>query len=271
MPDSTGRMLIVDDNRLNRMMLERALAQQGYAVATAENGRKALEILSAEPFDVVLLDILMPELDGYETLARIKQHPVLRHLPVIMISAVDEMDSVVRCIEMGATDYLPKPFNPALLRARINTSLAEKRLRDLEREYLEQVGYVADAAAAVEKATFDPDSLDRVAARGDALGQLARVFRRMAREVHLREQRLKQQLQQLHADMEEMRKALAEPLSVYLPMDRRQALVRGETLPDRATGAALTADISGFTPLASALAQELGLQRGAEELTRLLN
>ena len=271
MPDSIGRMLIVDDSRMNRMMLERALKQQGYAVATAENGRQALEILGAEPFDVVLLDILMPELDGYETLARIKQDPVLRHLPVIMISAVDEMDSVVRCIEMGATDYLPKPFNPALLRARINTSLAEKRLRDLEREYLEQVGYVADAAAAVERATFDPDSLDRVAARGDALGQLARVFQRMAREVHLREQRLKQQLQQLHADVEEMRKALTEPLSVYLPMDRRQALVRGETLPDRTTGTALSADISGFTPLTAALAQEMGRQRGAEELTRLLN
>jgi len=271
MPDSSGRILVVDDNRINRMMLDRALAQQGFAVATAENGRQALEMLAGQPFDVVLLDILMPELDGYEALARIKQDGTLRHIPVIMISAVDEMDSVVRCIEMGATDYLPKPFNPALLRARLNTSLAAKRLRDLEREYLEQVGYVADAAAAVERATFDPDSLNQVAARSDALGQLARVFQRMAREVHLREQRLKQQLQQLHADMEDMRKAVVEPLSVYLPMDRRQALFRGETLPDRAAGSALFADISGFTPLTAALAQELGLQRGAEELTRLLN
>lgn len=271
MPDSRGRILVVDDNRLNRMMLERALVQQGYAVGTAEDGRQALDRLAAEPFDIVLLDILMPEMDGYETLAAIKGDDALRHIPVIMISAVEEMDSVVRCIEMGATDYLPKPFKPAVLRARINTSLAEKRLRDLEREYLEQVGYVADAAAAVEQAAFDPDSLDRVAARGDALGRLARVFQRMAREVHLREQRLRQQLQQLHADVEEMRKALTEPLSVYLPMDRRQAMFRGETLPDRAAGTALFADISGFTPLTSALAQELGLQRGAEELTRLLN
>ena len=271
MPESSGRMLVVDDNRMNRMMLERALVQEGYSVATAENGRQALEMLAAGPFDVVLLDILMPEMDGYETLGRIKQDEALHHIPVIMISAVEEMDSIVRCIEMGATDYLPKPFKPALLRARINTSLAEKRLRDLEREYLEQVGYVADAAAAVQAARFDPASLDRVAAREDALGQLARVFQHMAREVHLREQRLKQQLQQMHQDVEEMRKALVEPLAVYLPMDRRQALLRGESLPDSTAGAALFADISGFTPLTAALAQELGLRRGAEELTRLLN
>ncbi len=271
MSDSRGRLLVVDDNRINRMMLERALAQEGYSVATAENGRQALNLLGAEPFDVVLLDILMPELDGYETLERIKGSATLRHIPVIMISAVEEMDSVVRCIEMGATDYLPKPFNPALLRARINSSLAEKRLRDLEREYLEQVGYVADAAAAVRAARFDPASLDRVASRDDALGQLARVFQHMAREVHLREQRLKQQLEQMHQDVEEMRRAQAEPLYVYLPMDRRQALLRGESLPDRTTGTALFADISGFTPLTAALAEELGLQRGAEELTRLLN
>jgi CheY-like chemotaxis protein/class 3 adenylate cyclase/predicted metal-dependent HD superfamily phosphohydrolase len=262
MANNGGRMLVVDDNRINRMMLQRALAQEGYEVATAEHGRQALEMLGAQLFDVVLLDILMPEMDGYETLARIKADHALRHIPVIMISAVDEMDSVVRCIEMGATDYLPKPFNPALLRARINASLAEKRLRDLEREYLEQVGYVA---------SFDPDSLNRVAGRSDALGRLARVFQRMAREVYLREQRLNQQLQQLHLDIEEMRRAFVEPLCVYLPMDRRQALVCGQALPDRTSGAALFADISGFTPLTAALAHELGLLRGAEELTRLLN
>ena len=96
MPDSRGRILVVDDNRLNRMMLERALAQQGYAVGTAEDGRQALDRLAAEPFDIVLLDILMPEMDGYETLAAIKGDDALRHIPVIMISAVEEMDSVVR-------------------------------------------------------------------------------------------------------------------------------------------------------------------------------
>ncbi len=266
-----GHILVVDDNKINRMMLSRAVGKHGHRVTTAENGQQALELLRAEPFDVVLLDILMPEMDGYETLEQIKQDDDLRHTPVIMISAVEEMDSVVRCIEMGATDYLPKPFNPALLQARLNTSLAQKRLRDLELEYLEQVNRVVGAAQAVQAATFDPDSLNAVAARDDALGQLARVFQHMAREVYLREQRLKQHLQQVRLDMEEMKKALAEPISVYLPMDRRQALVHGHALPQRTSGAALFADISGFTPLTAALARELGLQRGAEELTRLLN
>lgn len=270
----TGQVLVVDDNVLNRKMLARAVEQQGHRVTTAKDGRQALALLrssEAGPFDVVLLDILMPEMDGYQVLEEVKGDAALHHIPVIMISALDEMESVIRCIETGATDYLPKPFNPALLQARLNASLAEKRLRDLELEYLEQVGRVTDAAAAVESAAFDPARLDGVAARDDALGQLARVFQRMAREVHLREQRLKQQLQQLHLDLEEMRRAFAEPTSVYVPMDRRQALARGETLPERTRGAALFADISGFSPLTAALAAELGLQRGAEELTRLLN
>ena len=143
MTTDRGHILIVDDNDLNRMVLARALAEQGHTTATAENGQQALQMLREGSFDVVLLDVLMPGMDGYATLAQIKQDSALRHLPVIMISAVDEMDSVIRCIEMGAADYLPKPFNAALLRARLNASLAEKRLRDLEREYLEQVGYVA--------------------------------------------------------------------------------------------------------------------------------
>ena len=102
----------------------------------------------------------MPELDGYETLSRIKDNESLRHVPVIMISGVDELESIVRCIEMGATDYLPKPFDAAILRARLNASLAEKRLRDLELEYLEQVGRVIAAAGAVEADEFDPASLE---------------------------------------------------------------------------------------------------------------
>ena len=274
MGSNRGHILVVDDSKINRMMLARAVEKQGHQVTTAQDGRQALALLSsaqAGPFDVILLDVLMPEMDGYQVLEQVKGDSALRHIPVIMISALDEMDSAIRCIEMGATDYLPKPFNPALLQARLDASLAEKRLRDLELEYLEQVNRVVGAAEAVEAATFDPDSLSGVAAREDALGQLARVFQRMAREVHLREQRLKQHLQQLHLDVEEMKRAITEPLYVYMPMDRRQTLVRGETLPDRTSGAALFADISGFTPLTAALAQELGPQRGAEELARLLN
>jgi class 3 adenylate cyclase/CheY-like chemotaxis protein len=134
-----GHILVVDDNEINRDMLQRRLERQGFSAVCAENGRRALALLHAEPFDLVLLDILMPEMNGYQVLESIKGDPSLRHLPVIMISALDELESVVRCIEIGAEDYLPKPFNPVLLRARIGASLEKKRLRDREVMYLRQI------------------------------------------------------------------------------------------------------------------------------------
>ena len=134
-----GRVLVVDDDPLNRMLLTRSLEQEGHRVDSAASGQEALEILREKPFDVVLLDIVMPELDGVSVLERLKRDPALQHVPVIMISAVDEIDTVVRCIEMGAEDYLPKPFNPVLLRARINAALAKKRLHEVERERVREV------------------------------------------------------------------------------------------------------------------------------------
>lgn len=134
-----GKLLVVDDNQANREILARRLQHQGHHVATAEDGVRALEMVAGEPFDLVLLDILMPGLDGYEVLARMKGDEALRHVPVIMISALDELESVVRCIEMGAEDYLPKPFNPVLLKARIGASLEKKRLRDQEIRLFEQL------------------------------------------------------------------------------------------------------------------------------------
>jgi CheY-like chemotaxis protein/class 3 adenylate cyclase/predicted metal-dependent HD superfamily phosphohydrolase len=267
----SGRLLVVDDNRLNRMMLAQHLRRQGHAVTLAQDGRQALALLRGQAFDLMLLDIVMPVMDGYGVLEEVHADPALRSVPVIVISALDEMESVVRCIAMGAADYLTKPFDPVLLRARIDACLENKRLRDLELEYLEQVAYVVDAAQAVEAARFDPASLDDVATRGDALGRLARVFQRMAREVYEREQRLRRQLEQLRLDMEEMRQAQHRSLACYLPADRQRALANGRSLPDRAKGAALFVDISGFTPLAAELARELGRQRGAEELTRTIN
>lgn len=133
-----GRILVVDDNRMNRIKLARYLEQQGLTVVMAENGREALQKLGEQPFDVVLLDIIMPEMDGFAVLAEIQKDNHLRDIPVIVISALDEMDSVVRCIEMGALDYLPKSVDPVLLQARLNTSLQRKKLRDLERSYLQQ-------------------------------------------------------------------------------------------------------------------------------------
>ena len=123
-------ILVVDDHPTNRLRLSMAVKQLGYGVATASNGREALERLRTDPCDLVLLDMLMPEMDGYEVLRCMQQSPELRRIPVIVISSVDEMDSVVTCIELGAEDYLPKAFDPVLLRARVNASLEKKRLRD---------------------------------------------------------------------------------------------------------------------------------------------
>lgn len=137
---TNGTALVVDDSAVNRRVLVRRLESLGLDVIEAENGREALDRLTdgSVAVDVVLLDVVMPELDGYQTLAALKADDRLRHLPVLIVSGVEEQDSVVRCIELGATDYLTKPINPSILAARINASLAAKRLHDLERESYER-------------------------------------------------------------------------------------------------------------------------------------
>jgi DNA-binding response OmpR family regulator/signal transduction histidine kinase len=130
-----GALLVVDDNALNRDLLSRQLARKGYVVATAENGMKALELLEERDFDLVLLDILMPEMDGIEVLGRIKAEPRWAHIPVIMISSLDEIDGAIRCMEIGAEDYLTKPFHPTLLDARIGACLDIRRMRQREEYY----------------------------------------------------------------------------------------------------------------------------------------
>jgi CheY-like chemotaxis protein len=137
---SIGIALVVDDSRVNRLVLARQLEGLELEVLEAENGVEALEMLRRNPrdIDLVLLDVMMPELDGYQVLEAMKADEAIRHIPVIVVSGVEELESVVRCIELGATDYLPKPIDPAILRARINASLAAKRLRDVEQEYLER-------------------------------------------------------------------------------------------------------------------------------------
>ena len=135
----TGSILVVDDNEINRDLLSRYLARLGHTVQAAPDGRQALEMIDSGAFDLVLLDIMMPELNGYQVLQHLQDSSNWRDLPVIMISALDEMDSVVRCIELGAADYLSKPFNPVLLRARVGACLEKKRLRDLEKEQKRQL------------------------------------------------------------------------------------------------------------------------------------
>ena len=134
-----GRILVVDDQPENRDVLVKHLERQGHSTAQAEDGQRAIAMLSQEGFDLVLLDVAMPKMEGSLVLERMKADPQLRHLPVIMISAVDESETVVRCIEAGAEDFLPKPFNPTLLRARIDASLEKKFLRDQERSHLHRI------------------------------------------------------------------------------------------------------------------------------------
>ncbi|PQV62671.1 His Kinase A (phospho-acceptor) domain-containing protein [Abditibacterium utsteinense] len=136
---SQGLLLVADDNEANRDVLSRRLERQGYDVIMAVNGRDALAAMRAQAFDLVLLDIMMPEMDGFEALQRIKSDEALRQIPVIMISALHEVESVVRCIEMGAEDYLCKPFDPTLLKARIGTCLEKKRAHDRETRLFEQL------------------------------------------------------------------------------------------------------------------------------------
>ena len=134
MADPAARLLIVDDNKVNRLLLSRSVEMQGHRTALAENGRVALEMLRREPFDLLLLDIEMPEMDGSAVLEQFKADPQLRDLPVIVTSSVEGLDNIVRCIGLGAEDYLHKPVNPVLLKARIGASLEKKRLRDEQKE-----------------------------------------------------------------------------------------------------------------------------------------
>ncbi len=134
-----SRVLVVDDNASNRELLSRRLAREAHRVTAVRDGADALAAIAAESFDLVLLDLMMPAMSGFEVLCRLKSDERTRHIPVIMISALGELDSTVRCIEAGAEDYLPKPFDPVLLRARINACLDKKRLRDREQTILDEL------------------------------------------------------------------------------------------------------------------------------------
>jgi adenylate cyclase len=163
----TAHILIVDDNEDNRYTLTERLRREGYANITAAcDGDQALARLAAEPFDLVLLDVMMPVLDGIEVLARLKTDERLRHIPVVMISAVSDLDRVARCIELGAEDYLPKPFNKIILRARVGASLERKRLRDAEHAHLAEIEAQRRQLDACLRAIFPAPALAELQAAG---------------------------------------------------------------------------------------------------------
>ncbi|MBI5715478.1 MAG: response regulator, partial [Chloroflexi bacterium] len=131
--------LVVDDNETNRLLLMHVLKGEGCVIEFAEDGREALDKLQQKNFDVVLLDLMMPEVDGYEVLRQMKADKSLRHIPAIVVSALENMDSIVTCIQMGAEDYLTKPFSPVLLKARVDACLEKKRLRDMQVQSMMQL------------------------------------------------------------------------------------------------------------------------------------
>lgn len=165
---------------MNRDVLSRRLERRGYVVDMAEDGRQALAMMDDGNYDLVLLDIMMPEMNGYEVLERLKLHAVWQHIPVVMISALDEMESVVRCIKLGAADYLPKPFNVTLLTARVEACLAQKRLHDRELIYVQSLTRELEIARQIQRG-FLPATMPSVpgwdiAARFEPARQVAGDF-----------------------------------------------------------------------------------------------
>ena len=171
-----GTILVVDDNEMNRDLLSRRLRRDGHTVLIAEHGRQALDRLAEQPFDLVLLDIMMPELTGYEVLEIMKEDPALQHIPVVMITAATEEESIVRCLLLGADDHLPKPFNPAILRARVGASLAKKRLHDAEQMHAKSLERELEIGREIQLG-FLPEALPSPA------GWELRAYFRPARQV----------------------------------------------------------------------------------------
>ena len=164
-------VLLIDDDEVSRYLLAGHLADTFTRVIQAASGAEGLEAARTRQPAAIFLDLMMPEMDGFEVLSRIKQDPATRDIPVIVISALDDLSAAVRCIEQGAEDFLSKPFEPVLLKARVGASLEKKRLRDRERAYLKDVDRVLGAAGAVEAGTYQAGSLADVARRADALGK----------------------------------------------------------------------------------------------------
>jgi phosphoserine phosphatase RsbU/P len=226
-------LLVVDDNDDNRFTLTRRLKREGYEnLVSATNGREALERLHADHFDLVLLDVMMPEMNGYQVLEHMNADPGLRDIPVIMISAVDQLESVVRCIELGADDYLMKPFNPVILRARVGASLEKKRLRDEVRSSLQRLERELDAARTLQ------------------LGMLPRAFPQWCQErpIHV------------HALMEPAREVGGDLYDCFFADDRVFCMLVGDVSEKGAPAAMFMARTRSLVRMAVNLRAELAPQ-----------
>jgi DNA-binding response OmpR family regulator/drug/metabolite transporter (DMT)-like permease len=193
----SGTVLVVDDNRLSRRKLTLALQELGHRSVEAESGEAAFSVLRDKEVDLILLDILMPVMDGFQVLLKLADDPILAEIPVLVISGLeDDASSVARAIEMGATDFLPKHFDAALFRARVNACIEKRRFRQAELDHLKQVDRLIAAAEMMETSTFHPAKLglQEVADRTDAVGKLGRVFRDMAEQVYARERQMQRNL-----------------------------------------------------------------------------
>lgn len=195
----TGRILVVDDTRAMRLKLAGAATALGHQCHSVGSGSEALEHMRSHPVDAVLLDIVMPEMDGFDVLEAMKGDPTLRDIPVIVVSSLDDTESAVKAIELGAEDFLPKSFDPVIFRARVNTLLQKKYVRDAEIDYLNQVQKLARAAQILKVGNYNPAKLGlgEISRRDDALGDLARVFADAAQKVYERERRLRQSIKTL--------------------------------------------------------------------------
>lgn len=206
-PGVKGRILVVDDVPANRRLLARQLERMGHEVLECHDGTSALQAMTSHKIQLVLLDLIMPGLSGVDVLEQMRARSEMREIPVLVTSALDDLQTLTRCILMGAEDHLPKPCEPAMLRARVDAALEKKRLRDRELAYLENVARLTTASHALESNSFDASILDEVASRSDDLGHLARSFQKMAHEVKQREERLTRQVQELRIEVDAARRA----------------------------------------------------------------
>jgi CheY-like chemotaxis protein len=197
----TTHALVVDDDPALRAALARFVKQFGLVVTTAKNGKEALRVARELLPDLVLTDLNMPEMDGMALLRALKKDDRTREIPVVVISAQDDLESVVTCLEEGADDHITKPFNPTLLKARVGPLLERKRARDVERRHLRRVSMITSAAEAVERDAYSPGLLDALRPDDDAIGRLARVFDRMVMGLRFREERLQRRLRQLRTEV----------------------------------------------------------------------